>query len=67
MSSKAGGSQGGWQVKRINSVTGPLNGTNMTEAIEKWNTNVTGQVTIIWHGNDSTGGLASKCKFYNFI
>ena len=64
MSSKADGPQGGWQVKRVNSVTGPFDGTKMTDAIEKWNTDVTGQVTMIWTGPDSQDGTSSRCKFY---
>ena len=67
MSSKAGSPQGGWQVKRVNSVTGPTGpdvGTAMTDAIEQWNTDVTGQVTMIWSGPDSQLGISSTCKFY---
>ena len=67
MSSQAGSPKGGWQVKRVNSLTGPFNGTNMIKAIEQWNKTVTGQVTMIWSGDDSQFGTASKCKFYNFI
>ena len=33
MSSKAGSGQGPWQVKRINSVTGP-NGTALSNAVQ---------------------------------
>ena len=64
MSSMAGSPQGGWQVKRVNSVTGPFDETKMTDAIEQWNTDVTGQVTMIWSGPDSQLGRSSKCKFY---
>ena len=64
MSSKAGGPQGGWQVKRVNSETGPFDETKMTDAIEQWNTDVTGQVKMIWSGPDSQLGTSSTCKFY---
>ena len=66
MSSKAGGSQGGWQVKRVNSITGPFVGTDMSDAIDQWNTNVTGQTTMIWSGPDSQFGTTSSCKLFRF-
>ena len=40
---------GGWQVKRVNSVTGPSDGTVMTDAIEK-EQSVTDQTTLLWKG-----------------
>ena len=67
MSSKAGSPQGGWQVKRVNSVTGPFDETKMTDAIEQWNTDVPGQVKMIWSGPDSQLGISSKCKFYKIL
>ena len=63
MSARAGSPKGGWQVKRINSVTGPFDGTKMTDAIEKWNTNVTGQTTMLWSGPDSQDGTNSTSKY----
>ena len=35
-----------WQIKRINSITGPV-GTNMSDAI-RMSSNVTGQTKVLW-------------------
>ena len=51
--------RGGWQVKRVNSVTGPNDGTAMTDAIEEA-TDVTDQTEILWKSEDFC--LGSKCK-----
>ena len=64
MSAKAGSANGGWEIKRVNSVTGPFVGMVMTDAIEKWNEDVPGQTTMIWSGPDSQDGPESECKFY---
>ena len=60
MSARDTNSRGGWQVKRVNSVTGPLVGTTMTDAIEE-DTSVTDQTEIVWKGPESVC-TESKCK-----
>ena len=51
--------RGGWQVKRVNSDTGPFVGTTMTDAIEEA-TNVTGQTEMLWESDSFC--LGTKCK-----
>lgn len=46
MSAKAGSRQGSWQIKRINSVTGPV-GKNISAAVQRDNS-VPGQTTVLW-------------------
>ena len=54
--------RGGWQVKRVNSATGPIVGTTMTDAIEE-ETSVTDQTEVLWKSDSLC--LGSKCKgFY---
>ena len=54
--------RGGWQVKRVNSATGPEIGTTMTDAIEE-ETSVTDQTEMLWKSDSLC--LGSKCKgFY---
>ena len=50
---------GGWQVKRVNSATGPNIGTTMTDAIEE-ETSVTDQTEMLWKSDSFC--LGSKCK-----
>ena len=52
--------RGGWQVKRINSATGPNVGTTMTDAIEEA-TNVTDQTEVLWKSDSFCAG--TKCKY----
>jgi len=46
MGSKAGSGQGSWQIKRINSVTGPVL-TSISAAVQK-DYSVSGQTTVLW-------------------
>ena len=65
MAARSTNSRGGWQIKRVNSATGPLNSTDMTDAIEE-ETNVTNQTEMLWKGTQSSC-VESKCEYYNFI
>jgi len=59
MSARSTNSRGGWQVKRVNSATGPFVGTTMTDAIEE-DTSVTDQTEMLWKGPESNC-IGSKC------
>ena len=59
MSPRDTNNRGGWQVKRVNSVTGPTEGTNMTDAIEEA-TSVTDQTEMLWKSDSFCVG--TKCK-----
>ena len=54
--------RGGWQIKRVNSVTGPSEGTVMTDAIEN-RFGVEGQTDVLWSGPYPNQGLNATCKF----
>ena len=54
MSSKAGSYQGQWQLKRVNSSTGPNVGTYMSDAIREPHS-ITGQTEILWKSSLETG------------
>ena len=58
MAAKDTNSRGGWQVKRVNSATGPFVGTAMTDAIEE-DTSETDQTEVLWKGQASC--IGSKC------
>ena len=60
MSARDTNSRGGWQVKRVNSATGPFVGTTMTDAIEE-DTSVTDQTEIVWKGPESVC-TGSQCQ-----
>ena len=50
MAARDTSNQGGWQVKRVNSVTGPLTVEPfMTDAIQE-EKSVTDQTTLLWKG-----------------
>ena len=59
MTPKDTNSQGGWQIKRVNSATGPLDGSTMTDAIEE-DTSVTDQTEMLWKSDSFCVG--TKCK-----
>ena len=59
MAARDTNSRGGWQVKRVNSATGPFAGTTMTDAIEE-DSSVTDQTEMLWIGPESAC-LGSKC------
>ena len=59
MSARDTNDWGGWQVKRVNSATGPLVGTIMTDAIGE-DTSVTDQTEMLWKGPESNC-LGSRC------
>ena len=69
MSSRAddltGLNRGGWQIKRVNSVTGPFVGTAMSDAIEN-RESVTGQTEVLWSGLWPEDGATEKCNFAHF-
>ena len=59
MAARDTNSKGGWQLKRVNSITGPaigfpvsLIGTDMIDAIDQA-TSVTDQTEILWKGPES--------------
>ena len=54
MSSKKDSKQGNWQVKRINSKSGPLKGTILSDAIRSANS-VPGETEVLWAAKDETG------------
>ena len=60
MAPRDNNNRGGWQVKRVNSATGPDNGTTMTDAIEEA-TSVTDQTEMLWKGPNEIC-LTSECK-----
>ena len=57
--------RGGWQVKRVNSATGPNVGTVMTDAIEE-EKSVTDQTTLLWKGPENRC-LGSKCSYVHLL
>ena len=56
--------RGGWQVKRVNSATGPNVGTTMTDAIEE-ETSVTDQTEMLWKSDSFC--LGSKCEIKQIL
>ena len=49
-----GKNQGGWQIKRVTSSTGPMQGTLMTDAIRN-TASVPGQTKILWAAPKEAG------------
>ena len=47
--------QGNWQIKRVNSETGPYLGTVLSDAIRKQYT-VPGETTLLWQADRQTAG-----------
>ena len=54
MSAKSNSKKGNWQIKRINSKSGPLNGTVMSEAIRK-SESISGESKILWSAREGQG------------
>ena len=63
MSSKNNSRQGPWQLKRINSKTGPHVGTQLSSAIRSEQT-TTNQTTVLWKTTNINGEFHN---FYNFM
>ena len=61
MSSKAESGQGPWQVKRVNSRTGPV-ATTMSDALRKPKS-IRGQTKLLWSYAEETD-LSVKQKFH---
>eukprot|EP00092_Neocalanus_flemingeri_P009610 GFUD01010342.1.p1 GENE.GFUD01010342.1~~GFUD01010342.1.p1 ORF type:complete len:223 (+),score=63.41 GFUD01010342.1:82-669(+) len=57
--------QGNWQIKRVNSETGPYLGTVLSDAIRKQYT-VPGETTLLWEGDRQTAGGWKEGKSYRF-
>ena len=55
--------RGGWQIKRVNSVTGPFQGTVMIDAIEN-RFGVDGQTEVLWSSPYPNQGINATCKFW---
>lgn len=49
-----GKNQGGWQIKRVTSSTGPMQGTLMTDAIRN-TASVPGQTKVLWAAPKEAG------------
>ena len=58
--------RGGWQVKRVNSVTGPTEGTTMTDAIEEA-TSVTDQTEMLWKSDSLSNYLPNIIIIFIFV
>ena len=54
MSAKDKSNQGNWQIKRINSKSGPLHGTILSDAIRSVKF-VPGETKVLWVAQDEAG------------
>lgn len=57
--------QGNWQIKRVNSETGPYLGTVLSDAIRKQYT-VPGETTLLWQADRQTAGGWKEGKSYRY-
>ena len=60
MSAKRWTGQGPWQLKRVNSTTGPYVGTLMSDAIRS-PYSVTGQTEMLWIQDTDNGKIIRSC------
>ena len=54
MSAKDKSKQGNWQMKRVNSKSGPLKGTILSDAIRS-NKSVAGETEVLWAAKEDEG------------
>ena len=54
MSGKSNSKKGNWQIKRVNSKSGPLKGTMMSQAIRK-PISVSGETKVLWSAREGLG------------
>ena len=62
MSSMAGSGQGPWQIKRVESSTGPLHGSYQSSAI-RTPQSVPGQTTLLWKSPNNAGEVRFCSNF----